>query len=188
MKWLDNIRKAIGKAQLPGKINRNRITSVSNFHNARGIALLYEEKGEGFFILVKQYVKYLKSEYGIRDVMALSYIDSKKSIPHYHIHRLKYDYFHKGELNWRFEPTCDQVKNFVKNDYDILINLEREPSLPLMFVLAESRAKLKVGYYKEWGEDYYDIMLDLPETTTFDEYINQVNHYLTRINHVNERA
>jgi hypothetical protein len=188
MKWLDDIKKKWGWRKLPGKINRNRNTAVSNFHDARSIALLYEEKGESFFILVKQYVKYLKSEFGTRDVMALAYIDDKKAVPHYHVHRLKYDYFHKGELNWWYEPHCDQVRNFVDKEYDILINLERDACLPLMFILAESKAKLKVGYYKPGGEEYFDIMLDLPEKATFDEYINQINHYLTRINVINERA
>lgn len=188
MKWLDDLKKKWGRRKLPGKINRDRKTAVSNFHDARSVALLYQEKGEGFFILVKQYVKYLKSEYGIRDVMALCYIDDKKEVPHYHVHRLKYDYFHKGELNGWCEPTCDQVKNFVDKEFDILINLEREPSLPLAFVQAGSKAKLKVGYYREGGEDFFDMMLDLPEQATFDEYINQVNHYLTRINQVHERA
>lgn len=188
MKWLENIRKQWGRRKLARKINRKRNTAISNFHEARSVALIYDEKGEGFFILVKQYVKYLKSEFGIRDVLAMSYIDDKKEIPHYHIHRLKYDYFHKGELNFWYEPNCDQVKNFVVKDFDILINLERNPSLPLEFIQAESNAKLKVGYFQEGEEDLYDIMLDLPEQVTFDEYIKQINHYLTRINRINERA
>ncbi len=177
---------AWGRKKLSSRISGNRNVQVSNFHNARSVALLYEEKGESFFILVKQYVKYLKSEYGIRDVMALCYISDKKEVPHYHLHRLKYDYFHLGELNRWYEPVSDQVKRFEEKEFDVMINLERDPSLPLQFVQAASRAKLKVGYHSREGERFYDLMLDLPERATFDEYVNQVNHYLTRINH--ERA
>jgi hypothetical protein len=67
-----------------------------------------------------------------------------------------------------------------------LINLERTPSLPLEFIQAESNARLKVGYYRQEREDHFDLMLDLPEKATFDEFVKQVNHYLTRINY--ERA
>lgn len=186
MEWLDNIKKAWGRRKLPGKLNENRETAVSNFHNASSVALLYEEKGESYFILVKQYVKYLKSEFGVREVMALCYIDEKKEVPHYHVHRLKFDYFLKSELNWWYEPNCDQVKNFVANKYDILINLERSPALPLEFIQAESNARLKVGYYRAEREEHFDLMLDLPEMATFDEFVKQLNHYLTRINY--ERA
>lgn len=186
MKWLDNIKKAWGRRKLPSKLNRRRETAISNFHNAGSVAILYEEKGESYYILVKQYVKYLKSEFGVKEVMALCYIDDKKHVPHYHTHRLKFDYFLKSELNWWYEPNCDQVKNFVAYPYDILINLERSPALPLEFIQAESNARLKVGYYNADREDHFDLMLDLPERATFDEYVKQVNHYLTRINY--ERA
>ena len=186
MEWLENIKKAWGRKKLPSKVNTNRETAVSNFHNANSVALLYEEKGESYFILVKQYVKYLKSEFGVREVMALCYIDHKKEVPHYHTHRLKFDYFLKSELNWWYEPNCEQVKKFVTGEYDILINLERSPALPLEFIQVESNAKLKVGYFRNGREAFFDLMLDLPEKATFDEYVKQVNHYLTRINY--ERA
>jgi len=186
VEWLENIKKAWGRKKLPSKVNTNRETAVSNFHNANSVALLYEEKGESYFILVKQYVKYLKSEFGVREVMALCYIDHKKEVPHYHTHRLKFDYFLKSELNWWYEPNCDQVKKFVTGEYDILINLERSPALPLEFIQVESNAKLKVGYFRNGREAFFDLMLDLPEKATFDEYVKQVNHYLTRINY--ERA
>jgi len=186
VEWFENIKRAWGRRKLPTKINQSRETAVSNFHNARSVAILYEEKGESYFILVKQYVKYLKSEFGVKEVMAFCYIADKKEVPHYHTHRLKFDYFLKSELNWWYEPTCDQVKNFITNEYDILINLERTPALPLEFIQAESNARLKVGYYRADRQEYFDIMLDLPERATFDEFVKQVNHYLTRINY--ERA
>jgi hypothetical protein len=186
VEWLENIKKAWGRRKLPSKINQKRETAVSNFHNAGSVAILYEEKGESYFILVKQYVKYLKAEYGVREVMALCYIADKKEVPHYHTHRLKFDYFLKSELNWWYEPQCDQVKKFVAEEYDILINLERVPALPLEFIQVKSNARLKVGYYRADHEEHFDLMLNLPEKATFDEYVKQVNHYLTRINY--ERA
>jgi hypothetical protein len=186
MQWFDNIKKSWGKRKLKSAINTNRDTRVSNFHDAKSVALLYEEKGESYFILVKQYVKYLKSEYGLKEVMAMCYIDEKKQVPHYHIHRLKFDYFTKDELNWHYEPTAQQVLDFEAKEYDILINLERQPSLPLEFIQLKSAAKLKVGYYQADREDFFDLMLDLPDKATFDEYVKQINPYLTKINY--ERA
>ncbi|MCH2215949.1 MAG: hypothetical protein MK086_12335 [Flavobacteriales bacterium] len=183
MGWLENMKMTWGKNKLKAALNTNRETKISNFHNAARVALLYEEKGESYFILVKQYVKYLKSEFGVKEVMALCYIDDKKEVPHYHTHRLKFDYFMKSELNWYYEPQAQQVRNFESTPYDILINLERTPSLPLQFIQLKSAAKLKVGYYQVDKEDYYDLMLDLKERATFDEYVKQVNHYLTKINY-----
>src|SRR5690554_8171783 len=120
--------------------------------------------------------------------MAFCYIDEKGNVPHYQVHKLKYDYFDKSEVNWRMEPISSQATKFVETEYDILIDLEREPVLPLQFILARSRARFKVGYFGTGRSEYYDLMIDVPPHATFDEYINQVNHYLTLINRGNARA
>jgi hypothetical protein len=185
---IEQIRVYFGEQLLRKKLDEKRKTRVHNFDDARSVALLYREKGESFFILVKQYVKYLKSEHGIRDIMAMCYIDDKKTVPHYHVHRLKYDYFTRGDVNWRYEVKCDQVDNFIDQQFDILIDFEKKPSLPLQFILAESKAAFKVGYYHSDHEELYDMMLHAGEQDTFDEYIKQVNHYLKRINTKHARA
>ncbi len=188
MEFLDNIKRKLGEHHLRSIGCSARRKAVSNFSDARSVGLIYREKDESFFILVKQYVKYLKAEHGIREVMALAYIDDKKAVPHYHVHRLKYDYFTKAETDWRFEPKCDQVKNFVVRDFDILIDLDKEPCLQMRYVLAASKAKFKVGYYDLKHEEMYDMMLKTDTHTTFDTYIAQVNHYLNLINTRHARA
>ncbi len=188
MKFIDDIRQYFGERLLRSKLYEPRKRAVHNFDDARSVGILYKEKGESFFILVKQYVKYLRTEHGIRDIMALSFIDDKKAVPHYHVHRLKYDYFTKTDLNWRFEPAADQIKNFTDTPFDILIDFEKTPSLPLQFILAESKAAFKVGYFREGEEALYDMMLYTGDNDTFDAYIGQVNHYLKLINTKDARA
>ncbi len=182
MKWLEGIKKQFGLKALKRSLGEERRSKVKNFDDSRSVGILYQEKGESFYILVKQYVKYLQEEHGIREILAMSYIDDKKEVPFYHVHRLKYDYFTKANLNWKSEPECENVHNFVARDFDILIDLEKDPVLPLKFVLARSKAKFKVGYYSEANEAFYDMMIKTGDNDTFDDYIKQVNHYLKRIN------
>ncbi|NEN24972.1 hypothetical protein G3O08_15840 [Cryomorpha ignava] len=188
MKFIEDIRRFFGEKLLKAKLETPRKPAVHNFSDARSVAIIYKEKGESFYILVKQYVKYLRDEHGIRDIMAMAYIEDKKVVPHYHVHKLKFDYFSRSELNWRLEPTCDQVENFVGTEFDILIDFEKEPCLPLRFLLAESKAAFKVGYYDPQNEPFYDMMLASGNSDTFDEYIKQINHYLTLINRQDARA
>lgn len=188
MKFIRNIREFLGRSLLKSKLNFPRSSKVHNFGDARSVAVIYREKGESFYILVKQYVKYLTSEHGIREVMAMCYIENKKEIPYYHVHKLKFDYFTSGDLTWRMEPKSDQTTNFINQRFDILIDLEKEPSLPLRFLLAQSKASFKVGHYHPDNEPFYDMMLATDEKDTFDQYINQVNHYLTLINKRDARA
>lgn len=188
MKFIQNIKEMLGKRLLKTKLETPRTSRVHNFADARSVAIIYKEKGESFYILVKQYVKYLTSEHGIKNVMAMCYIEDKKAVPYYHVHRLKFDYFTSGDLTWRMEPNCDQVTNFINQRFDILIDFEKEFCLPLRFILAESQAAFKVGHYHPDNEPYYDMMLATDEKDTFDQYVKQVNHYLTLINRKDARA
>jgi hypothetical protein len=188
MSYFNHIGNLLGRNELRKVALKPRQKAVYNFGNARSIALVYREKGESFFILVKQYVQFLKNEYGIKEVLALCYIDDKKVVPHYHVHRLKYDYFTRKNVNWRSKPDCDEVSRFVERDFDILIDLEKESCLPLQFVVAQSRASFKVGYYNEDWKELYDLMLKTAGKTTFDGYVDQVNHYLNVIDTRHARA
>lgn len=188
MNWIEKIGHFFGNRLLKSEMQLARKTRVSNFGSAKSVALVYREKGESFFILVKQYLEYLKGEHGIREVMALAYIDDKKAVPYWQVHKLKFDFFTKSEINWKHEPQADSAKQFIENSYDILIDLEKEPSLPLQFIISRSKAAFKVGYYHNEREELYDLMLKTSDQTTFDQYINQVNHYLKRINTYDARA
>ncbi len=188
MKFIDNIKASFGERRFRKKADARRRPTALNLRKARSVAIVYEEKGESFFILVKQYVKYLKAELGIREVIAMAYIADPNQVPHYQTHRLRYDYFTGKELDFFLEPQCEQCRNFVEAEHDILIDLERNPALPLRYVTKASRARFKVGHYSSEGESLYDMMIKTNERTTFDTYINDVNHYLNAINAGHARA
>jgi len=188
MKFLQGIRDFLGKRRYRALTDDRKHAQVANFGRARSVGLVYREKGEGFFILVKQYVKYLKAEVGIREVMAMAYVEDHKQVPHYQLHRLRYDFFTEKELSFAMEPTGEQATRFAEKDFDILIDLEKEPPLPLKFLVRKSKARFKVGYYSAENEPLYDMLLKTGDRATFDEYVNQVNHYLQLIDTQDARA
>lgn len=183
-KWLEKF----GEYKLKKRQDVRNKPKVTNFGRARSVAVLYREKGEGFFILVKQYVKYLKAEQGIPEVLAMAYIEDPDRIPHYHLHRLRYDYFTAKDTDWFSEPDCEQTANFREKEFDILIDLEKDPPLPLRFLVKSCKSKFKVGYYSEENADLYDMMIKTQDRATFDEFVKQVNHYLNIIDTNEARA
>lgn len=166
----------------------NRKTRVSNFGTARSVALIYTEKGESFYILVKQYVQYLRAEHGIGEVMAMAFVENDKLVPLYHQHKLHFDFFTPSDLSFSLAPQADHIVNFVRKRFDILINLDEELPAPLALVLANSEAALKVGTRTRQLERFYDLMIEPKAGRTFDEYARHVNHYLTVINTPHARA
>jgi hypothetical protein len=181
LKLIDNIKFKLGEYFLDKSPATNRRVKVNNFAQATRVGIIYKQKDESFYILVKQYVRFLKEEHGIKNIMAMAYLP-EKHVPHYHHHKLEFDYFTVADLNWKMKPEGTHIENFISNDFDILIDLTFENVAPLMYVLAKSRARFKVGAYHESKSNLLDLMIDMNEKTTFDQYLKKVNHFLTTLN------
>lgn len=181
MGFIQNIKKKAGQYFLEreGEVKRQR--KGFNFSNAQRIALLYEDHDEAFFKKIKNYVKYLHAEHGIRKVMAFGFIDAdSKNIPIWHAHKLEFDYFTRGDLNWHLKPS-HVIKQFTDRDFDILIDLSQEDCIPLNYVLSHSQAKMKVGRAGSPNESAYDLLISMDEGQGIDQFINQVNFYLSNL-------
>jgi hypothetical protein len=74
------------------------------------------------------------------------------------------------------------VKDFIARDFDLLIDLSLQDSLPLRYIAGLSMSLCRVGRFSEKNTDYYDFMIDIPQAATLKEYIRQITHYLTLIN------
>jgi hypothetical protein len=51
----------------------------------------------------------------------------------------------------------------------------------LKYISGLSKALFRVGKFSEINTDYYDMMIDLKPSMTSEEYLGQVQHYLTVI-------
>jgi hypothetical protein len=181
MKLVNRIKKKVGTYFLKNEGDSVRRRKGSSFATATDVALLYEDSSEDFFKKVKNYVRYLHEEHGVKKVMAFGFIDTdQKNVPIWHSHKLEFEYFTREDLNWHLKPSRE-VKVFTECDYDILIDLTTHDCVPLKYVVANSKAKMKVGRMGGVGEDYYDFLIDIKPNESLDTYINQVNFYLTNM-------
>ncbi|MFZ6051493.1 DUF6913 domain-containing protein [Halocola ammonii] len=178
MALLQSIKKKAGRYFLNrGEWKRKR--KGSNFTQGQSVLILYLDQGEDYYKKVKRYVQHLKEEYGMRDVLALGYADfAEKNLPHYQKHQLEIEFFCRNDLNWYCKPQ-GAVDKILKKPYDILIDLVFEKSLPMEFALAESQAGMKVGKHHTPGAKHCDIVLNLEGRDNIDEFLHQVDHYLS---------
>lgn len=179
---LKQFRDNIGRYLLSRERPAKREARVMNFHNSNEIAVLYESDSEASLIMIKQYIKNIKAEFGIKRVMALAFVNSR-DVPRYHQHQLEYDYLHKKDINWYRKPTSMVAKNFIVKDYDILIDFTEGNCIPLNFILVQSKAKFKVGKSTSEMEEHYDMSINVKDGGTFERYIKQTTHFLNKINH-----
>ena len=113
--------------------------------------------------------KHLKEELDVKSISILSFVDTDaKDTPRWLVKKLSSGYFCKSDLNWFSKPVTEVV-NFTDIEFDILIDLELDPILPLKFVLKSSKAKMKVGPRQVDYPNDYDITLGRSKDLEKDE-------------------
>jgi len=180
LKFLRNIRYRLAKKNLSQehhKLIRQR--KPHNLDSARTIALLYYLPDEDTYKKVEEFIR-LFTEKGIK-VRVVSYTDQKIT-PHYFIPKLMQDILTIKDINWQFTPVKPFVKDFLEEEFDILINLSLTEQFPLLYLSAKARASLKIGKFDEEQQEYYDLMIEIPSDSDLSYFTEQVLFYLKKIN------
>jgi len=115
-----------------------------------------------------------------KDVKALGYVNSKQ-LSFHHTPKLQYDFFYQKDLNWHYKPQNYIIDNFVKKEYDILINLCDSNCIPVKYLVANSIAHFKIGQHEE-GYEIYDLMISLKEDKGIEKLMREIKHYINLIN------
>ncbi len=182
MNFLRRIKDRIGEYFLRKEFTNKRGKPLArNMGETMKMALIYEAEDEATFDQVRNYVKYIKEEHGVREVKALGFVDSKH-MPDHLYPRLEFEQFTRKDLTWYRKPKGVAINNFVEREYDVLVDLSDGSCLPLQFVLAMSRARFRVGRRTQGHEEGYDMMMEVSPETDLEKYIEYVDHYLTLIN------
>lgn len=149
----------------------NRERKGCGLSNAHSIGLLYLERDHAHYRVVKDLAKYLHDEVGVKKISMLSYVDNdKKHIPGWLVKKIDSGYFCKSDLNWYGKPI-KEVESFIDYEFDLLLDLELDPVLPLKHVLMQSKAKMKVvAAQPQWGVVDYDFQVIRDEK--FDNLVN----------------
>ena len=91
-------------------------------------------------------------------------------------------FFTEKEIGYKASLKSDNLKNFVKNDYDLLINYTKMSNLYTNVITLQSQAKLKAGF-AEIDDRLFDIVVSDP---TFNEAVlnQELKKYLTILNKI----
>lgn len=179
MKFIQRIKESVGLRFLKREEEPNRERRGFNFNSAGRIGILYLDADEQHFNKIKGYAKQLKDQFEVKSVVCLGFVNEvKKRFPVYQLQKLELNYFAKEDLNWHLKPQ-NNIETFVKEDFDILIDLSGGDAVPLNYVLKESRAKMKVGLRGTRGEEYYDFLLNMGNNPSVEKIIEQLNMYLS---------
>ncbi|MFN3874652.1 MAG: DUF6913 domain-containing protein [Flavobacteriales bacterium] len=181
MRLLDRFKEWLGIRRLVRDLPADRRPLARNIALARKVAIVYVVEDEAAHNHVRNYVKRLKEELGLSNIMALGYSD-QKAMPHYLHSKLNFEAICQKDLNWYRIPQGNTVRNFMAEEYEILIDLSLEDRLPIQYIMAKSRARFKVGRWSESNKRILDMMIDRAGSKSLPQLIQQVHHYLLMVN------
>jgi hypothetical protein len=180
MELFQNIRLKIGKMILSKDVARmKRKVDYSNFKNIRSIGIVWDASKTGEFPSLSKFHQRMQ-EIKI-DVTVFGYFPGK-NLPDQYTAIRYLRCIRKDEINKFYHPDSSETSSFIKNQFDILIDVNFEKLFPLCVVTALSRAKFKIGLISsEPSESPFDMMMDIKNPIDIDSYLTQVIKYLEMI-------
>jgi len=178
MNMLEEIKTWYGHWKLKrSNIEGRRKHQIFNLKDAKRITILFDATLTEDIKLVKKFV--LKLSSGKELVSALGYVNEKDR-GFEHLSSLHFDFFSNQELNWYRKPEGMIIDNFLKEEYDILIDLSLNEFYPLTYMLVTSPAKFKVGRSRD-DINVFDLSIDYNNKHDLESLINEIHHYLNLI-------
>jgi hypothetical protein len=131
------------------------------------------ERDHAHYLEIKDLAKRLKEEFGVKRVGMMSFVpEEEKQTPNWLVKKLDSGYFCKSDLNWHGWPV-KEFEAFVDTPFDILIDLELGPVLPLKFLVRASHAGMKVG--PEHAEFSQDLDVRIVQEVEEDDEMEEVD-------------
>ena len=113
-----------------------------------------------------------------RSLWLMGYVDDKL-VPYYCLQQLTADYFCNKELNWFGKPDKIQIDDFIKKDFDILIDFTRKPFKPVQYILKLTNAGFVVGG-NSFHRDDYDLFIDNQDADNFN-LLENIHKYTQKL-------
>ncbi len=118
-------------------------------------------------------------------IQALGFYN-RKNLPSFFHQSVFFDIFTKKDINWTGKPIGSAIRNFTNKDFDLLIDLTPVDLFVTKYISGISIAKCKLGRYHKSNEAFFDFMLEIPDNTKQQYFIEQSLYYLDKINQPND--
>lgn len=148
------------------------------WEEVRTIGIMYDVPEETDYVRFTSYLGQLQSEKKELKTLGLT---TSKVPPHYCYPRLAFDYFGPREINWYGKPGGPKVADFIRNDFDVMVNLSLSGNGVYDYIAAVSSARLKCGLYREDAVNWYDFMIRMRTPDHPEDLMDQIITWLKNI-------
>jgi hypothetical protein len=176
VKYFEKIRQFVAEILMKKQISKQgRKKSTSNFDLSKNIGVVFNSTKNENLISSKKFIDSLV-DMNI-EVTGLALYESKK-IPDHLVQDEKCIFFNNQDFNFFYQAKTNEIKSFIKKDFDILIDLCIEDNFLINCVVELSASKFKVGKYDK--KKNYDFMINIKDGD-LDFYIEQIILYVSSL-------
>ncbi len=159
-------------------IKRNkRQIQFYNFESAKSVAILFTIGNKAEFDTVRDYYKELESK-KIK-MHALGFVKNPEDIGQVYFGQGNFNFYSEKHITNMGKIKEVEVNDFVKQDFDILINLSTINNFYIEYIFALSKAKFKVSGIIDCK--YSDLNINFSREKGLPYLISQIDHYLSTI-------
>lgn len=155
-----------------------RVKQFSNFETAKNIAVLFDATSTDNYTTARFLTIYLiDNKIKFKGLGFAKPYDAQEQPSTFSGITL----FTENDFSISGAVNNDALKEFLKTEFDMLIDLHQKPNYFIEAINALSLAKMKIGLkHKDMG--FYDFMIDINENEANSEvFIEQIKHYLNII-------
>ena len=181
MELFKNIRLKIGEAILKKKMaETKRKLYFSNFGQVKKIGIIWDASNVNEFPYLSKFHQNM-NERNIEVNIICFYPDD--NLPNQYTAIRYLTCIRKKELNFFYQPVSIEAQNFIKNRFDVVIDINFQQLFPLHYISSLSNSPFKVGLFEsETNNTPYDLMIDMKNPVDVEDYLVQVIKYLEMIN------
>lgn len=175
MKIFDTIKQRAAVLTLQKELKKlHRVSAFNNFESATTVGFIFDADDREKFQLVKEFMDFVEKQNN--RIFGIGFTSKSDQIA-YFPYKQGIDYFGLNEINWFGKPTNIAINDFLKRNFDILIDLSLSDIFHTEFIFALSNAKFKI-VNTSGKSKYADFIIDMKNTEKLNVYIEQIKHYL----------
>ena len=171
-----NIQKSLHQSfiKTPYKFTQRSISDLS-INNFKSVGILFDAATPENVWKVIDF-KNVLTQKGI-EVTLLGYINDEQpgDVPDLFA---EIDFITKKDLNWLLTPVSYKSKDFMKVEFDMLLNLYTSECLPLQYISALSNSKYRIGCFNSKNLHCNDLLIKVNREGDLEHFIFQLEKIL----------
>ena len=175
MNILDRIKNSLYQRVLRQRGSPRPKRTIVNLFDAKSVGILYDASYPGLDIVIERFAGKLRSKGKTAEILA--YINDKKIE-----HKEGLTLINPKSVNWYGIPVSEQAMAFCNKPFDLLICGVLNDCKPLEYLASISKAKYRVGPFDEQKTHCYDLMIEMGAKRDLDYLLQQMVHFLEKIN------